>query len=79
MGATPLGGMMQIDEAERRRESWGGKPCRHPRLDKEYYLGSATGDYVCTTCGEAGFGSDWPGKERARTKEQRAEGAGTKD
>jgi len=27
--------------------------CSHPELDKEYYLGSDTGDYVCTTCGES--------------------------
>ena len=32
---------------------WGNKPCEHPKLEKEYYLGSDTGDYVCTTCIES--------------------------
>lgn len=27
------------------------KPCDHPKTEKEYYLGSDTGDKVCTTCG----------------------------
>lgn len=29
--------------------------CNHTRadLEKEYYFGSATGDYVCPKCGEA--------------------------
>ncbi len=50
---------MQTDEAERMRKEWADKPCKHPKLEKEYYLGSATGDYVCTTCGEARGGRDW--------------------
>ena len=44
---------MQVSEAAQLRKAWGKKPCLHPELDKEYYLGSQTGDYVCTTCGEA--------------------------
>lgn len=27
--------------------------CYHPRLVKEYYLGTQTGDVVCTACGES--------------------------
>jgi transcription initiation factor TFIIIB Brf1 subunit/transcription initiation factor TFIIB len=42
---------MQMDEAARLREKWGDKPCSHPKIMKEYYLGSQTGDKVCTTCG----------------------------
>ena len=42
---------MQHDKAKRIREKWGDKPCNHPKLDKEYYLGAHTMDYVCTTCG----------------------------
>lgn len=42
---------MQMDEAERLRETWGNKPCDHPNITKEYYLGAQTGDYVCTKCG----------------------------
>lgn len=43
---------MQHDKAKRLREKWGGKPCNHPSFEKEYYLGSDTMDFVCTTCGE---------------------------
>jgi len=58
---------MQMEKAARLRRLWkakGNPPCTHSHLDKEYYLGADTGDYVCTTCGEAGFGSDWPEKEK---------------
>ena len=40
-----------MDKAEYLRSIWGDKPCDHPTLDKEYYLGAQTGDYVCETCG----------------------------
>ncbi|STO98935.1 DNA methylase [Escherichia coli] len=40
--------------------------CSHSNLEKEYYLGSATGDYKCLDCGEVGFGKDWPEKERSK-------------
>jgi hypothetical protein len=40
-----------MDEAKRKREAWGTKPCKHPNFDKEYSLGSGTGDYDCVTCG----------------------------
>jgi hypothetical protein len=33
----------------------GNPPCEHPEIDKEYYLGSDTGDVVCKVCGET-----WP-------------------
>jgi hypothetical protein len=45
---------MQMDDALRLRTAWiekGNPPCDHPHVDKEYYLGSSTGDWVCTTCG----------------------------
>ena len=41
---------MQIKEAMKLKEAWGDKPCNHPELAKEYELGAATGDYVCTQC-----------------------------
>ncbi len=50
---------MQSEEAARRRKEWGDEPCPHPSLEKEYMGGMATGDYVCTTCGETRWGSDW--------------------
>jgi hypothetical protein len=54
---------MQMDEPARLRKDWGDKPCDHKSLDKEYHLGSATGDYVCKQCGRSGPGRDWPEKE----------------
>ena len=50
---------MQTKEAEKLRERWRDKPCDHPSLAKEYEMGSATGDYVCTQCGEARWGAAW--------------------
>jgi len=48
---------------EKRKEiaaSWENKKkvnpqlkCYHPVIEKEYYFGSPTGDYLCTKCGEA--------------------------
>lgn len=42
---------MQMKEAARLRERWGDKPCDHPRVEREYYLGSHIGDEVCAQCG----------------------------
>ena len=50
---------MQERKASELRAKWGNKPCSHPELSKEYHRGAATGDYVCTICGECGFGRDW--------------------
>lgn len=44
---------MQMEDAKELREKWGNKPCNHPILDKEYYLGTQTGDYICTQCGKS--------------------------
>lgn len=40
-----------MSKAARLRREWGDKPCDHPQIEKEYYLGSDTGDYVCIRCG----------------------------
>ena len=50
---------MQSERAKELQRTWGDQPCDHPHLEKEYELGSATGDYVCTRCGESRWGSDW--------------------
>lgn len=34
---------MQMDEASERRKEWGDKPCDHPQVVKEYFLGTNTG------------------------------------
>lgn len=47
---------MKSEEAQKLREEWKqfnkDKECSHPHFEKEYFNGSATGDKVCTTCGE---------------------------
>ena len=53
---------MQARKARELSEKYGNKPCKHPKLEKEYYLGADTGDYVCTTCGKAFDPSEY--KER---------------
>ena len=50
---------MQMLEASALNKAWGEKPCEHPTLEKEYHLGSATGDYACTACGKSQSGNDW--------------------
>lgn len=42
---------MQKKRATALQQDWGGKPCAHPSLAKEYDLGKRTGNYVCTQCG----------------------------
>lgn len=46
---------MQNDKAQQLQRSWGDKPCEHKSVEKEYFLGAQTGDYVCTTCGKNFF------------------------
>ena len=43
---------MQFEKAKRLEEAWEKKPCSHPSFQKEYYLSSQTGDYICTQCGK---------------------------
>jgi hypothetical protein len=59
----PLKGVIfvQYNEAAELRRKWkekGNTLCTHPDIEREYYLGSDTGDYVCTTCGETRFGRE---------------------
>jgi hypothetical protein len=44
---------MQMKEAYRRQREWGERACTHPGVEREFYLGSHTGDYVCSVCGRA--------------------------
>ena len=46
---------MQIEEAKSLRQKWeqqGDQLCKHLQIDKEYYRGTHTMDYVCTVCGK---------------------------
>ena len=56
---------MQLMEAARLQGKWGGRPCEHEELTREYAAGSWTGDHVCKTCGLAQPMSEWE-KERGQ-------------
>lgn len=47
-----MNAIMDYEKAMKLKENWGNKPCPHPSFQKEYYLSSQTGDYVCVQCGE---------------------------
>ncbi len=47
---------MQAREASHLRKMWGDVPCDHDHVEKEYDLGSDTGDLVCTQCGRTFWG-----------------------
>jgi len=61
---------MQTREAAERREEWGEKPCNHDHVEREYYLGAHTGDYVCTTCGRDFTSMEEVERDRKRQREQ---------
>jgi len=42
---------MEYNQAKKLREEWGGKPCDHTRIEKEYFADTHTLDYVCKQCG----------------------------
>jgi hypothetical protein len=44
--------IMEYYVAQKLMESWGEKPCDHPRLEKEYYTGAFLTNYVCIQCGK---------------------------
>jgi len=49
---------MDIKKADFIKKQWGNKPCKHPQLEKEYIMGSSTGDYICVQCGRVVDESD---------------------
>jgi len=61
---------MQTDKAKQLREDWGDKPCDHPSIVKEYYLGTHTMDYVCTVCGAELTKNTKDNIESRRTKDK---------
>ena len=60
---------MQVSEVAKLREEWGEKPCNHDHIEKEYYLGAHTGDYVCTTCGRDLTATEKAEHDRQRQRE----------
>jgi hypothetical protein len=43
---------MEYYDAQKVKESWNRKPCDHPHLEKEYYVGAFLINYVCIQCGQ---------------------------
>ena len=42
---------MEYYVAQKVKETWGKKPCDHPKLEKEYYAGAFLVNWICTQCG----------------------------
>ena len=59
---------MQMEKAARLRQEWGDKACDHPALVKEYFFGTQTSDYLCTTCGR-GFTPEEATELRSRDEQ----------
>ena len=59
---------MQFEKAKQKRKDWGDKTCDHPSIEKEYYLGAQTSDYVCTQCG-----AEFTKSEKDKIRESRTE------
>lgn len=68
---------MQAHEVAALQKEWGEKPCTHDRVEKEYYLGTHTGDYVCITCGKEFTSREEV--ERDRQRQQQHPDAGEYD
>lgn len=43
---------MEYYAAQKLKSEWGNRPCSHPRLEKEYYVGAFLINWVCTQCGQ---------------------------
>lgn len=62
---------MQTKDAVKLRERWtkkGNPLCEHRNLEREFNSEVATGNYICTTCGESGLGNEWQKKQRSPEK-----------
>ncbi len=43
---------MDYNKGVVKREAWGIKPCKHPMVETEYFMGKNTRKTVCTVCGK---------------------------
>jgi hypothetical protein len=43
---------MEYYSAQKLKDAWNKKPCDHPHLEKEYYVGAYLINYVCIKCGK---------------------------
>jgi hypothetical protein len=43
---------MEYNAVQNVKETWGNKPCNHPTLEKEFYVGAFLINWVCTQCGK---------------------------
>ena len=65
---------MQFDDAQRLSRNHKNKNCTHENIEKEYYLGSQTGDYVCTSCGKTfSSKSEWEAEREEILKNKKQE------
>jgi hypothetical protein len=62
---------MEYFEVLKQKEAWGDKPCSHPHLEKEYYVGAFLINYVCTQCGKEFSIPDKLEMDLTRKKKQR--------
>jgi uncharacterized Zn finger protein (UPF0148 family) len=67
---------MQASEAAKLPEEWGEKPCNHDHIEKEYYLGAHTGEYVCITCGRNFTSMEKAERDRQRQRDQNPDASG---
>lgn len=61
---------MQYNRAGEIKTNWGDKPCNHPNIEKEYYLGAQTGDVMCSQCGKGFCSKEQWEKERNTNKDK---------
>jgi hypothetical protein len=43
---------MEYYATQKLKETWGDKPCEHPKLEKIFYTGAFLTVYGCTQCGK---------------------------
>ena len=63
---------MLIEEALRLRQNWamkGNPSCSHPTLDREYFRGKDTYNYVCMVCGQSFTHDEWEREIKKRDNE----------
>ena len=63
---------MDVRQANDIRKRWGGKPCAHPKLEKEDPIaGKWMGDFYCTQCGTLGSSKEFEDLRNAAEAEKR--------
>lgn len=50
--------MMQVADSDTLRKTWGNKVCEHREVEREFYLETPTGQFVCAACGKTFWSGD---------------------